>query len=57
MNSLENSVLDRKIINITGKRQVTIPLKYYEKLRFGKEIECILTEDAIVLRPLSNSDD
>ena len=49
--------MERKIINITGKRQVTIPLRFYERLRFGKEVECVLANDAIVLRPLSNSDD
>ena len=48
---------ERKIINITGKRQVTIPLRFYEKLRFGKEVECFITDDALVLRPLSTSDD
>jgi len=52
-----SSVIERKIINVTGKRQVTIPLKYYEKLHFGKEVECLLTGDAVVLRPLSASDD
>ena len=52
-----NSVMERKIINVTGKRQVTIPLRFYERLRFGKEVECVLTEDALVLRPLSASDD
>jgi len=57
MAALENSMMDRKIISITGKRQVTIPLRFYEQLRFGKEIECVLTDDAIVLRPLSNQDD
>ena len=57
MHSTYNTVIERKIINITGKRQVTIPLKYYEKLRFGKEVECFLTEDAVVLRPLTTSDD
>ena len=52
--------MERKIINVTGKRQVTIPLKFYERLRFGKEVECVLTDDAIILRPLcplSASDD
>ena len=49
--------MERKIINVTGKRQITIPLKFYEKLCFGKEVECVLTDDAIMLRPLSNSDD
>ena len=49
--------MDRKIINVTDKRQVTIPLRFYEKLRFGKEIECLLTNDAVVLRPFTNTDD
>ena len=57
MYSMGKVVMERKIINVTGKRQVTIPLKFYEKLRFGKEIECVLTDDAVVLRPLSTSDD
>jgi hypothetical protein len=42
---------------VSGKRQVTIPLKFYEKLRFGKEVECFLTDDAVVLRPFMASDD
>ena len=57
MRVMENAVMERKIINVTGKRQVTIPLKFYEQLSFGKEVECLLTEDAILLRPLSHSDD
>ena len=52
-----NTMMERKIINVTGKRQVTIPLKFFEKLRFGKEVECFLTEDAVILRPLAVSDD
>ena len=57
MYGVDGSVMERKIINVTGKRQVTIPLKFYERLRFGKEIECFLTDDAIILRPFSYSDD
>jgi bifunctional DNA-binding transcriptional regulator/antitoxin component of YhaV-PrlF toxin-antitoxin module len=53
----KNSIIDRKIINVTGKRQVTIPLKFYEQLQFGKEVECFLTHDAVMIRPLSTSDD
>ena len=49
--------MERKIINVTGKRQVTIPLKFYEKLHFGKEVECCLADDAVLLRPLSSADD
>jgi len=57
MYATEGGIMDRKIINVTGKRQITIPLKFYERLNFGKEVECFLTEDAIVLRPFSHSDD
>jgi len=49
--------MERKIINVTGKRQITIPLKFFKKLNFGKEVECFLTDSAVVLRPLAYSDD
>jgi bifunctional DNA-binding transcriptional regulator/antitoxin component of YhaV-PrlF toxin-antitoxin module len=54
---MERGLLERKIINVTGKRQVTIPLKFYERLRLGKEVECFLTNDSIVIRPLLASND
>ena len=57
MNAMERKIMERKIINITGKRQITIPLKFYEQLNFGKEVECFLAENAVVIRPLSTSDD
>ena len=57
MNHALDMAMDRKIINVTGKRQVTIPLKFYEKLQFGKEVECVLTDGAIIIRPLSTTDD
>ena len=49
--------MERKIINVTGKRQITIPLKFYERLNFGKEVECFLADNAVVIRPLSASSD
>ena len=57
MKMMEHSIMDRKIIRVTGKRQITIPQKFYERLRFDKEVECVLADDAIILRPLSASDD
>ncbi|MDR1831829.1 MAG: AbrB/MazE/SpoVT family DNA-binding domain-containing protein [Fusobacteriaceae bacterium] len=57
MNEIVKNVADRKIINITGKRQITIPLKFYEKLQLGKEVECVLTDDSLVIRPLTGQDD
>ena len=57
MYSIENPITERKLITVTGKRQITIPLKFYEKLQFGKDVECFLTNDAVVLRPLAKTDD
>ena len=54
---VEGALMERKIINVTGKRQITIPIKFFQKLHFGKEVECFLTEDAVMIRPLSSSDD
>ena len=39
MYNMENAIVERKIVNVTGKRQVTIPLKFCDKLGFGKEKE------------------
>ncbi len=47
--------MERKIISVSGKRQVTIPQKYFEALGFGNEAECILQNNAIVIRPIKES--
>ena len=49
-----SAVMSRKIINVTGKRQITIPQKFYNFLGMGKEIECELTDNALMLRPFRN---
>ena len=49
---LAHAMTDRKTIRISGKRQVTIPLEFYEKLHFNNRAHCYLTDDAIVLCPL-----
>jgi bifunctional DNA-binding transcriptional regulator/antitoxin component of YhaV-PrlF toxin-antitoxin module len=54
--ALKAGIRDRKIISITGKRQLTIPLKFYEKLGLGKEVECSMEKNSLVIRPLSLDD-
>lgn len=49
------AVMDKKTISITGKRQITIPQKFFESVGFGKEAECILRNNEIVLRPVRES--
>lgn len=46
--------MERKIVKITGKRQITIPRAFYEKLHFDKEVECSLENQSLVLRPLGS---
>jgi bifunctional DNA-binding transcriptional regulator/antitoxin component of YhaV-PrlF toxin-antitoxin module len=44
--------MERKIISVSVKRQVTIPRKYFEALGFENEAECILQNGGILLRPV-----
>ena len=44
--------MERKIISVSMKRQITIPQKYFENLGFDNEAECILQEGGIFIRPI-----
>ena len=46
-----------KRINISGKRQITIPKRFYDKLGLKKEIICELKGDKIILRNTPHTDD
>ena len=54
---LEREKMERKIINITGKRQITIPINFYEKIGFEKEIECYSDGNVMILKPLKTGSD
>lgn len=41
-----------KRVTISGKRQLTIPVKYYETLGFASDAECILLDSGLFIRPL-----
>lgn len=41
----------KKIISISKRRQITIPLHFYNHLKLGSEVECSLDAGAIVIRP------
>lgn len=47
--------MERKTIHISGKRQITIPQKYFEALGFGKEAECILQDNMILIKPVKKN--
>lgn len=45
-------VVETKRISVSKKRQITIPQRYFEKLNIGDEVECIMTNSEIVIRPV-----
>ena len=49
--------MERKRIRISSKRQVTIPQRYFDRLGFGQEAECILRGDELILRPIAAQSD
>ena len=51
----DRRLLGRKIIKVSSKRQITIPLQFYKELDLGSEIECLLEEGRIILQPLQRS--
>ena len=46
-----NWIMDRKIVSISSKRQITIPLKFFESLQFADEAECVVRGNELVIRP------
>lgn len=55
MGAMRNNAMERKIISISAKRQVTIPQKYFDALGFANEAECILQNHSIVICPLKEN--
>ena len=52
-----SEIVDRKIISVSPKRQITIPLKYFEELNIDNEVECLLKGNSIIIRPLRGESD
>ena len=45
---------DKRIIHVSGKRQITIPLKFYKSLGLNDQVECSLEDGALVIRPMAH---
>lgn len=50
----KHSHLEKRRIKISSKRQITIPIKYFETLGFENELECIYSGDMLILTPIRN---
>lgn len=44
--------MDSKRISVSRKRQITIPQKFFDSLNIGEEVECIMTNSEIIIRPI-----
>ena len=51
----ERSKIERKLISISTKRQLTIPQRYYTSLGFDNEAECILQDGGLLIRPVRDT--
>lgn len=50
-----DTVLDRKTVRISQKRQFTIPNRFFEALGFTDEAECIIRGNELVIRPVKRT--
>jgi bifunctional DNA-binding transcriptional regulator/antitoxin component of YhaV-PrlF toxin-antitoxin module len=48
-----SEVIDKKIIPVSSKRQITIPVKFFRSLELDNEtkVECLFTGEEIIIRP------
>lgn len=42
----------KKRISVSRKRQITIPIEFFNSLGIEKEVECYLQNNALVIRPV-----
>lgn len=49
--------MDKKIVSISSKRQITIPQRYFDMLGFADSAECFIRDNELVLRPLNRNYD
>ena len=52
MEVLGGTAMDKKIVSISSKRQITIPKKFFATLGFTNEAVCFVRGNELVLRPI-----
>lgn len=59
MQAIKTRELTKKRIAVSGKRQITIPIEFYNKLGIEKEVECYVQDGSLIIRrasPETNGD-
>lgn len=52
---MERKIMKPKRISVSSKRQITIPLEYCNALNIENEVECIMKDESIIIRPVINN--
>lgn len=52
-----NCDVTKKRISVSGKRQITIPLDFYNQLGIDKEVECFVCNGCLIIRPSTSEGD
>jgi bifunctional DNA-binding transcriptional regulator/antitoxin component of YhaV-PrlF toxin-antitoxin module len=47
--------MPKKRIAVSGKRQITLPIKFFNQVGIEAEVECYVQSGAIVIRPVKES--
>ena len=47
-----SGTMDRKLLRVSSKRQITIPQAFFTKLGLSDEVDCILHGNELILRPV-----
>ena len=57
MKTLErkNKTMKTKKISVSEKRQITIPKDFFDALNIGKEIECRMVDNYIIIKPIQEN--
>ncbi len=45
----------KKRISVSQKRQITIPIEFFNSMGIENEVECYIHNDAIIIRPVRES--
>ncbi len=48
----ENTKIKKRIL-VSQKRQITIPIEFFNALGIDREVECFVQDETIVLRPIT----
>jgi len=53
--TMGGSVMKKKRISVSQKRQITIPIDFYNAIGIENEVECYIKNDAIVIKPVRDN--